>query len=187
MKPALVASSTANAGQVRVLSLQTSDFDAKPEVVNGILMAPGIVAGPWQVITNPQSQLPNRWAVSTYYLAGLFSQPKPEPIGILLISQRKCLLLPDRDFSDLQPKRNQPDPRANPQFIQSWAGWNAAWRHAGEDWSEALSNFDRNLVRLKRRGQVPLSPPPQTPHLGRPSIESGNLPGLEYSIRGILH
>jgi hypothetical protein len=180
IKPAPSRLAAVGADEVRILMLNTPRFKINPSEVGGI------VAGPWQILGEPQTRLPNQSVVSTYYLEQLRSQPIHEPIGILLVSQtawRDFRGYPaEHEFAKL-PAKDQ----ADPHFSQPWAIWSGAWRRAGDEWNTASSNFERSLVLLKRRGQVPLTLPPQEPHFGHPSIEAGNLPDLEYPIRGILH
>ena len=180
INPAPANSSASLTGDVRILRLNTPRFNVRPAE------AGGIVSGHWQIWRESQTQLSNQCAVSSYCLDSLRSRPSNEPVGVLLVSQtimsdfREYLV--EKDFMKL-PAKNQ----ADVQFTQPWAIWTGAWRRAGDEWKGAAANFDRSLVLLKRRGQVPASLPPRDPHFGQPSIEAGNLPELEYAIRGILH
>jgi hypothetical protein len=132
--------------------------------------------------TRPNDQL----AVSSYYLDSLRSNRTPGPIGILLISQTEWVdfgqYLPEHDLAKLPS-----DEQFNPRFAQPWMNWTNAWQRAGDEWKSTWRNYDANLVLLKRRGEVPASPPPKMPQLPHPSINSCEQSNLKFTIRGTLH
>ncbi|MBI2925400.1 MAG: hypothetical protein HYY24_06815 [Verrucomicrobia bacterium] len=127
----------------------------------------------WQPVTTDPATFTNLSNVALYFGLNLFQAQGDGFIGLI-----------ETPWENLNGVSPTPVDRPEQQTILDFG--RAAERQAYDEFQASLGGFQRQIIRLKRLGQIAPEPPPKIRPLYPGKLRDGLVPGLPYTVRGAL-
>ena len=127
----------------------------------------------WQLVTTEPATFTNLSNVALYFGLKMLQGQGEGFIGLM-----------ETPWENLNGVSPTPVDRPEQQTILDLG--RAAERQAYEEFQASLGDFQKQIIRLKRLGQIAPEPPPKIRPLYPGKLRDGLVPGLPYTVRGAL-